>query len=341
MKKIYIWICMLLIVQHGSAQDINFSQFYELPLLRNPALAGNYNGDLRVTTAFRSQWNSVTVPYKTQALGVELKFGVTEYSNDYVSMGMQVTNDIAGDSRLGKTQILPMLAYHKSLSSERDAYLSLGFIGGAVQQRFDPTQLKFDDQFVNGSYSATNPTHEIFSNSNVTYWDMGVGMKYSSDFGYGNAWYAGMAYYHFTEPKVAFAQVNDIRLNKKWVLNAGVSTSTSEYDKLILYLDYFMQGGNSQVQGGLMYKHDLLQEDIDYTVSISGGAFMRWNDAIVPVIKLDYHNLGIGLTYDVNISKLRKASMGRGGFEATLSYSNFLNINNSSAQKMRCPVSIY
>jgi type IX secretion system PorP/SprF family membrane protein len=341
MKKICATMVILSCLQQLHAQDINFSQFYELPLLRNPALAGTYRGDLRITTAFRQQWNSVTVPYKTQALGAELKFGVSEYSNDYISMGLQITNDLAGDSRLGKTQVLPMLAFHKSMSHDKDAYLSLGFIGGAVQQRFDPAKLQFDDQFVNGAYSATNPTQEVFANSNVTYWDMGVGMKYSSDFGYDNAWFAGLAYYHFTEPKVAFAQTNDIRLNKKWVLNAGVSASTGEYDRVILYLDYFMQGGNNQVQGGVMYKHDLLQQDIDYTVSISGGGFMRWNDAIVPVIKLDYYNLGIGLTYDVNISKLRKASMGRGGFEATLSYSNFLNIRNSSAQKMRCPVTIY
>ncbi len=337
MKKIFM-ILLIIAAKQAEAQDINFSQFYELPLLRNPALAGSYRGDLRITTAFRNQWNSVTVPYKTQALGAELKYAVGEYSNDYVSLGLQFTNDIAGDSRLGKTQVLPMLAYHKSLSSERDSYLSLGFIGGAVQQRFDPSKLQFNDQFVNGAYSATNPTQEIFSNTNVTYWDMGVGVKYSSDYGYDNGWYAGLAYFHFTEPKVAFAQTNDIRLNRKWVLNAGLTNATSDFDRLIVYMDYFIQGGNSQFQGGVIYKHDLMQEDVDYTVSLSGGGFIRWNDAFVPVIKLDYYNLGIGLTYDVNISKLKKASMGRGGFEATLSYSNFLNIRNSSTQKVRCPV---
>jgi hypothetical protein len=57
------------------------------------------------------------------------------------------------------------------------------------------------------------------------------------------------------------------------------------------------------------------------------------------VVKLDYYNLAFGLTYDVNISKLKSASKGRGGFEATLSYSNFLNIRNSSSEKVRCPVS--
>ena len=55
-------------------QDINFSQFYELPLLRNPALAGIFNGNVRFTAAYRNQWESITAPYRTMALGSEVKF---------------------------------------------------------------------------------------------------------------------------------------------------------------------------------------------------------------------------------------------------------------------------
>src|SRR5687768_17400330 len=98
MKRVYNILLMLSACFSLQAQDINFSQFYELPLLRNPALAGFYNGDIRVTTGFRSQWGSVSVPYQTSALGVETKFGLGEASNDYLSVGVQVTNDLAGDS---------------------------------------------------------------------------------------------------------------------------------------------------------------------------------------------------------------------------------------------------
>lgn len=330
-----VWIGVLSSVK---AQDINFSQFYELPLLRNPALAGTYVGDVRATSAFRSQWGSVSTPYQTAALGTEMKFGISENSNDYISLGLQLTNDVAGDSRLGKTQILPMLAYHKSVNSDRDSYLTLGFLGGAVQQRFDPSKLSFDDQFVNGAYSPTNATRQTFTNTNVTYWDAAAGLAYSSILGMDVKYYVGASYFHFTQPKVAFSQSNDIRLNKKLVFNAGLSAPTSDFDRVIFYMDYFMQGGNNQFQGGAMFKHDLLQEGDEESLSLSAGAFYRWNDAVVPVLKLDYYKLAIGLTYDVNISKLKAASNLRGGFELTLSYKSFLNIRNSSAEKVRCPV---
>lgn len=324
-------------VAGAEAQDVNFSQFYELPLLRNPALAGLYKGDFRATAAFRNQWSSVTTPYVSQALGVEAKFATNETSDNYLALGVQMTNDIAGDSKLGKTQVLPVLTFHKSISAENDSYISLGFMGGPVQQRFDPSKLSFDDQFINGSYSATNPTQQTFTNTNVTYIDASVGMVFSSTVGNDIRYYVGGSYFHFNEPKVAFDRSNDVRLNKKIMINGGVSLPTSENDRIILYADYFTQGGSKQMQGGFMYRHDLFQLD-DESISLSGGSFLRWNDAVVPVIKLDYYGLGIGLTYDVNISKLRSASQSRGGYEVTVSYRNFLNIRNSSMDKVRCPV---
>jgi type IX secretion system PorP/SprF family membrane protein len=336
-KKVFLAMLVLLAVR-GFSQDINFSQFHELPLLRNPALAGKFRGDIRATSAFRSQWNSVTVPYKTQALGVELKYGVSAASDDYLSIGMQITNDIAGDSKLGKTQLLPMIAYHKLMNSYRNTYISVGFLGGAVQQRFDPTGLKFDDQFVNGAYSATNPTRQTFTNTNVIYWDAAAGITYSSETDGGMQYYIGAAYFHVSQPKVAFNPDNDMRLNKKVVLNAGLSAPVGEYNTVIFYGDYFSQGGNSQAQGGVLYKHDLVQADETENVSLSMGAFYRINDAMVPVVKLDYYRLGIGLSYDANVNKLKQATQGRGGFELTLSYKSFLNIRNTSAEKMRCPV---
>ena len=322
---------------NSSAQDINFSQFYEMPLLRNPALAGLYEGDFRVTGAFRNQWNSVTTPFQTQALGVELKFATNQNSDNYLALGVQMTNDVAGDSKLGRTQILPVLTYHHSLSDENDTYISAGFMAGPVQQRFDASKLSFDDQFVNGSYSNANPTQQSFSKTNITYLDASVGVLYSTSMANDVNFYIGGSYFHFNKPKVAFEPDRDVILNNKIMVNAGISAPLSEYNKLIIYADYFKQGGNSQMQGGFMYKLDLLHIDEEETISLSAGSFLRWNDAVIPVIKLDYYELGIGITYDVNISKLKSASQYRGGFEVTMSYRNFLNMRNSSMDKTRCP----
>lgn len=336
MKKC-LYVAFLLIVSKGLvAQDINFSQFYELPLLRNPSLAGIFEGDIRITSAFRSQWGSVTTPYKTMALGAEVKFNVGQGDN-FLTLGTQITSDQAGDSKLNRSQLLPSLTFHKALGYDQNTYLSLGVMGGPVQQRFDASALTFSDQFVNGAYSATNPTHQQLPNSNVTYADGAVGLTFSSAFGYNIKYYVGAALFHFTEPKVAFDQSHDVRLNRKMAVNVGLSIPTSDYDKMIVYGDFFTQGGNRQMQGGFLFKHDLEQTGDDQGKAIYFGSFYRWDDAIIPVVKLDFYPMSVGLTYDVNISKLKSASQVRGGFELSLSYKSFLNIRNSSAEKVRCP----
>lgn len=337
LKPWQVLFYLLLISGAACGQDINFSQFYDLPLLRNPALAGLFAGDIRVTAAFRNQWQSVTVPYRTIGLGLEYKKIIGHNSNDYITYGLQASNDIAGDSKLSRIQVFPVLNYHKSLNGEKDAYLSIGFMGGPVMERFDPSKLSFDDQYLNGTYSSSNATHQVFSKTGLTYWDAAVGLCYSNVVGENTRYYIGAGLFHFTNPKVAFQKENDIVLNKKYVVNAGLSTPVSDGNQLIVYADYFMQGGSRQIQGGLLLTHELEGNDEYQKISISGGLFYRLKDAFIPVVKLDYNKMSIGISYDINSSKLRSASQYRGGYEVTLCYKTFRHNYNSSADKVRCP----
>jgi hypothetical protein len=107
--SLFVILFVLILSQMSKAQDVNFSQFYDLPVLRNPAIAGLFNGDVRVTSGFRNQWQSVTVPFKTIALAAEFKKMVSYHSGDFVTFGIQTTNDMAGDSKLSRTQFFPFL----------------------------------------------------------------------------------------------------------------------------------------------------------------------------------------------------------------------------------------
>ncbi|MEI8052727.1 MAG: PorP/SprF family type IX secretion system membrane protein [Bacteroidota bacterium] len=337
-NKLILALMLIFSVEFSIGQDINFSQFYDLPILRNPSLAGLFDGDVRITSGFRNQWQSVTVPYKTIALGAEFKKIVSHNTGDFVTFGFQLTNDVAGDSKLSRTQVFPVINYHKSLSADKNTYLSAAFMGGPVMQQFDPTKLRFDDQYMGGSFSAANPTHQTFSNTSLTYWDPTVGLSFSSDVGENTNYYIAAGIFHFTKPGVSFQPQNDFRLNPKFVINAGITTMTNEVNRMTFYIDLFKQGGAAQGQGGVMMMHDLVQTDDDKKVSISGGLFYRMNDAIIPVIKLDYYKMSIGTTYDINISKLVPASQYRGGLEVTLSYKAFSpNHISDEAYKTRCP----
>jgi hypothetical protein len=48
--------------------------------------------------------------------------------------------------------------------------------------------------------------------------------------------------------------------------------------------------------------------------------FSNLTDAIIPYIGLDIGSFTIGMSYDVNVSSLKPASQGQGGFEISLIY---------------------
>lgn len=338
MKRILQIITLILFsVQAMSQQDVHFSQFYELPLLRNPALAGVFTGNVRMTAAYRNQWESVTTPYRTMALGMEYKVPAGAAKLDFVTAGLQITNDVAGDSRLKRTQVLPVVNYHKMLNEENLTYLSMAIMGGPVMEGFDRGKLSFDDQFVGGAYTAGNPTKETFSRNRLTYWDASAGMSFNTLLSNGSKMYIGFGMFHLTSPKVAFMEQYDVRLNRKWVINAGYSVAISDYQKIVAYVDYFKQGGNSMIQAGFLYNHSLDETGDDAGLSIAGGAAIRWKDAIVPVVRLKNNQFALGVSYDVNTSKLKTASLYRGGFEMTLSYTGIWNLFQHKDDLVECP----
>ena len=82
---------------------------------------------------YRSQWNNVTDAYRTGSFNIEFKKPIGS-GDDFLTIGGQVLYDRAGTIALTSTHLLPVLNYQKSLSTERNMYLSLGFMGGLVQK---------------------------------------------------------------------------------------------------------------------------------------------------------------------------------------------------------------
>src|SRR5947199_10823989 len=107
--KIILAACAVVATVSVQAQDVHFSQFFETPLYRNQALAGIVNGDVRVQTVYRSQWNSVFNAYRTGSLNAEYKLPVA--GDDYLTIGAQIFFDRAGSIDLTSTQVLPALNY--------------------------------------------------------------------------------------------------------------------------------------------------------------------------------------------------------------------------------------
>lgn len=331
-------VLILLTSLQVKSQDIHFSQFFEAPLLRNPALAGLFAGDLRLQAVYRTQWQSVTVPYQTVSLNGEYKLPLGK-SEDFLTIGGQILYDKAGTVALTATHILPTINYHKSLSQERSMYLSLGFMGGMVQRRLDRSKITTNSQFDGTNYNGNLGDGETFNKSSYTYFDGTAGMSFNTQLGdnIDNNMYAGVAYHHFNKaPKISFYGNSNLEMVPKWVFSGGVRMSTAENSYITIEGDYSKQGPHTEMIGGLMYTYKLDDSD-EPRYLLHGGAVIRWKDAVIPVGKIEMKPLSISISYDANISSLSSSSTGRGGFELGVSYQKYINKDNSSREAVRCP----
>ena len=296
-------------------QDLHMSQFYETPLLRNPALAGIFEGDYRVQAVYRDQWNSVTKGYRTGSLNGEYKMAVGK-GDDFVTVGLQMFYDRAGTVSFTQTKILPALNYHKSVSNEKNTYISLGFMGGWVQHSIDISKITTNSQYegMGINENITDPTY--------SYLDGSVGMTLNSVMKNkpDNNYYIGAAYHHFNRPQNSFYRDKNIELNPKWVYSGGLKLGVNDYTYLTFQGDHSRQGSFKETVFGAMYglKIGPYPDEPDYAIHF--GTFIRWNDALIPVVKLDYSPYSVSFSYDANISKLKPSSHGRGGFEVSITW---------------------
>lgn len=333
-RRIITIMCVAFVfIMETKAQDIHFSQFFEAPLLRNPSLAGIFTGDVRVQAVYRDQWSSVTNAYKTGSLNGEYKMPVGR-ADDFVTVGLQLLYDRAGTIGWTSTHLLPALNYHKALSNDRNRYLSLGFMGGMVQRRFDRSKMTTNSQYDGGGDG------ETLQNASYTYLDGSVGMSYNSDLNSNpdNNFFVGAAYHHFNRPNNSFYRDANIELNPKWVFSGGIKFGVSEMAYMTLQADHTMQGAYRETVAGGMYGIRLGNDPDNPDYTVHGGAFLRWDDALIPVIKIDYSPFSVAISYDVNISKLKPSSHGRGGIELSVSYIGFLGrLPRSSENSFLCP----
>jgi type IX secretion system PorP/SprF family membrane protein len=320
------------------AQDPHFSQFFEAPLLRNPSLAGLFAGDIRFQAVYRNQWQSVTTPYQTGSLNFEYKQPVGR-GNDFVTTGFQILYDRAGITNFTTSNLYPAINYHKSLNDEKSKYLSLGLMGGYVQRRIDRSKITTNNQYDGNGYNPSLSDGETLTKFSYHYWDGSIGLSFNSSIAGSETdyYFIGAAYHHFNRPKNSFYRNPPVELNPKLVFSGGVRLSVNEVSYITLQSDFSKQGDYSETIGGMTYSRKIGDDYTKPLYTLHFGGYLRWKDAFIPVVQLDYAPFSVAFSYDVNISQLKAASQYRGGFEVSFTYAGFLDRNNSTKNAVLCP----
>ncbi len=154
------------------AQDIHFSQFNSSPQNLNPAQTGLFNGDWRFVGNYRSQWAAVPVPYKTFSFSTDTRIK-RSFLGFTPAFGLVANMDKSGDSRLSTNQVYLSASFIKKLNKDSTHFISVGVQPGVTNKNYDVSALTFDSQYDGDAYNPALPSGENFTNTRITYFDIG------------------------------------------------------------------------------------------------------------------------------------------------------------------------
>jgi len=313
------------------AQDIHFSQYNLTPLVINPAQAGAYK-NFEVIANYKSQWTSISPnAYKTIMLAADGRLMQKKWKTSWLAAGMNLFQDKAGDGNMKTTQANLSFGYHTQLNDKSvlGGCLLAGFAGRSI----DYTKLTWDEQYINGAHDPNASSNEPVGNNKFSYPDFGLGILYQFNKGqmYSTAndmvvIHAGLALTHLNTPKYSYySSAEKLYMKTVGHLDALIGVKNTNLAIAPGFL-YMAQGPSSEILPGLYFRY-MLREESKFTGFVKGasimvGTHLRIKDAFIPSVQLEIAEYTLGISYDMNVSGLKSATSGKGGFEISLRYGN-------------------
>ena len=320
----------------ATGQDIHFSQTTRSEFQLNPAFTGAFSGNIRATLNWKDQWQSVSKTFRTYASAVEFGFGKGRTQNPtYFALGLYAYKDVAGDVEVGNTNVGFTFATHVKI--DRNSRFVAGVQGAYGMTGLNVSKMQWGSQYngINFDPSLNNGEGTEFQPYN--YVDVGMGVAYCYTKNDKNVIHqapadakVGISVFHLNKPHYTFDPTGISKLPMRLVIHASALFATAQ-ERLYWYPNFnlMVQGKQHEVYFGSLFKYNLqaASKTTGFTseVSLAAGMNMRVTnviDALVPQIIVSAYNCSIGLSYDLNVSRLNAASHYRGGFELSLRFTN-------------------
>lgn len=278
-------------------ENIHYSQFYNAPMMTNPAFCGQIGDDLfRLNGHAREQWSGINLAggtgflYSTKSFGIDLSL-----ANKHLGLGLYNIIDKSGGGVYNTVKIMPTASYSFIMG---DNALTLG---GQYVYHLGQLDSKYLDFQVGG---------EQFIPS-VSYSDFNAGINYKHDF-------------YYIIANLGFSAGNLMR-PKQQFLKSGLAEQAPLYfrthftvdweltDKLKIspgfYLGYQAATTDILAGGNISYKYMEMGKNGNRLIL---GLWARTNNgnlqAIIPKFGVQLNKLQIMASYDYDISLSKAGS---------------------------------
>jgi type IX secretion system PorP/SprF family membrane protein len=316
------------------AQDLHFSQYFNAPLLVNPANTGFIpDGDYRLGINYRNQWASISNnPYKTFSAFADGQLFGERLENGWVGIGGALMKDVAGSGNLTSTRAFGSVAYHQALGL--GSLLSAGFNVGWVSKRIDFTKLTFDNQWNGKFFDIAAPSGEAFATNQINYFTLQAGMNYAFYPDENTYLNAGVSVSHINRPKESFFTTTsnvDDRLSPRYTVFLNGSFKTADNMWIVNPNVYVSKMSTAtEIVAGANAQRNLSG---DGNTQLILGAYYRLNDAMIPLVGFQKGTYKLTFNYDATSSALKSYNGTRGAYEFSLIKQGIFD----PSKELKCP----
>ena len=305
-----------------NAQDLQFSQFYSIPVYLSPSFAGSSGGQ-RVVANYRNQWPEIPRAYETYALSYDRYF-----SQLNSGVGILLTHDTKGELNMSTTGIDLTYAYDFRITHSIHARPAIQFQYSYAGIRMDKMLAR--TQLINPGSLVTDPV----TRENFWFFDAGTSFMI-----YNDIFWLGTTVNHLMRPNYTFGQKE--KLPVRFNIYSGVKLINKgrmiepKDEHLFLAFNYRQMVHFSQLDIGLLGHKKSFNLGLWYR----GIPFIKDNpgsDAIIFMTGFVQKNYSVGISYDFTISPLK--SYTNGAIEVAFIYLSGEPTPKKKITMVPCPI---
>ena len=312
-------VVMTIIALPALAQvDAQFTQYYEIPTLYNPAAAGRTDF-LKIHGAGRLQWVGIDNAPQTFVGMADMPFKL--FGKRFA------TGVVMQQESMGLYNSLNLNAQIGYKMRRWGGEFTIGFQLGMYDQRFKGSEVYIPDgDDYHESSDEGIPTQDLHG----TALDMAAGIWYEH-----KRWWAGVSCSHITSPTITMGGENGGNVSDELIYEFKASRTL-----------YFTAGCNIPIKNTLfeIMPSMLVKSEFNSTTGeitararynrfLSFGIGYRYDDAVVVTVAAELKNFYIGYSYDYATSAIHSASSG--SHEVVVGYSLKLDLGEKNRNRHR------
>ncbi len=327
---------MIFFQQKSNAQGLHFSQFYNAPILLNPANTGIIkDGEWRAGGNYRTQWFTIPVPYNTSSVFVDFALMKNKWETSWIGLGGAFWRDVAGNGNLSLNKFQTNLSYHVMLNEKSTLSGGLGI--AKSQRAIDISKLTFDAQWNEFTFDRSISNRENIGRNQTDFWDMSAGINFSSYNQENMAFKISLAAMHINRPLESFYGESN-KMGVRPIANVEVIYKASNMMIITPSVYYTSQKKASELIFGSLFNLNVSgSKEMTLTPNeFIMGVHYRYKDAAIGSMGYRWNKYQLMMSYDHTLSKLNIANKGIGAFEFSFMAQGSME-KNDDTKMYSCP----